>query len=42
MARHDHGAARQEGLGFRDAAPEDAAVPDRRAFFRIELARTAE
>ena len=37
MAGHDHGAAGQEGVAFGDAAPQDAAVPDRRAFLRIEL-----
>jgi len=34
---HDHGAAGQECIARGDAAPEDAAVPDRRPFLRIEL-----
>ena len=37
VAGHDHGAAGQEGVAVGDAAPQDAAVPDRRAFAGIEL-----
>ena len=34
MAGHDHGAAGEKRVAFGDAAPEDAAVPDRRTFVR--------
>ena len=37
MAGHDHRAAGQKGLCRSDAAPENAPVPDRRAFVRIKL-----
>ncbi|OIQ71926.1 hypothetical protein GALL_464530 [mine drainage metagenome] len=37
VAGHDHGAAGEEGIRGGDAAPEDAPVPDRRAFVGIEL-----
>ena len=37
VAGHDHGAAGEERIRRGDAAPQDAAVPDRRALLRIEL-----
>ncbi len=37
MAGHDHGAAGEERIALADAAPENAAVPDRRPFVRIKL-----
>ena len=37
VAGHDHGAAGEERIRRGDAAPEDAPVPDRRAFVGIEL-----
>jgi len=37
VAGHDHGAAGEKRVGRGDAAPEDASVPDRRAFQGIEL-----
>ena len=37
VAGHDHGAAGKERVRRGDAAPQDAAVPDRRPFLRIQL-----
>src|SRR5581483_10539587 len=37
MACHDHGAAGEECIGIGDAAPENAAVPDRRTLLWVEL-----
>src|ERR1700740_738697 len=37
VAGHDHGAAGQKCVSLSDAAPEDAAVPDRRTLLRVEL-----
>src|ERR1044072_9013870 len=36
VAGHDHGAAGEKGVRCRDAAPQNASVPDRRALLGVE------